>query len=406
MYFSNQSKKDAASKKQNNICPKCGFDNHPPALYCEICFYPLGAAKYQPQKYPPQKHQPPKSVPVVPPLNLVQEQPEDNLQQELRKLSVISGLLVLGLAIALWLNYLLARQAKYLSLNGEAQIALYDSMSQVKDVPSGLFSYGGALYFSSLVTHGMNDAIAKDHPDFHLRYTKPANQDQSYTYGIKMLLDGELSFVFNGRPLTDREYLQAELRNIKLLQIPIAIDGIAVFGNNRLAVNNLSLEQVQAIFTGKITNWQQLGGADLPITPVLLTPENLEILAVKDLNSIPKSLQYVPNYTQAVRKVVAIPGAIAFASTSLIQNQQEIKVFNLAAEDSTDYVAPMLDKQPNLKLFENGTYPLTRRLFVVVRQDGTPDQLAGKAYAQMLLSHQGQSIVEAAGFVPLYNRKI
>jgi phosphate transport system substrate-binding protein len=400
MYFSNQSKKDAASKKQNNICPKCGFDNHPPALYCEICFHPLGAAKYQPQ------NQPQKSVPVVPPLNLVQEQPEDNLQPELRKLSVISGLLVLGLAIALWFNYLLARQAKYLSLNGEDQIALYNSMSQVKDVPSGLFSYGGALYFSSLVTHGMNEAIAQDHPDFHLRYTKPTNQDQSYTYGIKMLLDGELSFAFNGRPLTDREYLQAELRNMKLLQIPIAIDGIAVFGNNRLAVNNLSLEQVQAIFTGKITNWQQLGGTDLPITPVLLTPENLEVLAVKDLNSIPQSIQYVSNYTQAVRKVVAIPGAIAFASTSLIHNQQEIKIFNLAAENSTDYVAPMIDKQPNLKLFENGTYPLTRRLFVVVRQDGTPDQLAGKAYAQMLLSHQGQSIVEASGFVPLYNRKM
>ncbi|MEN9521002.1 MAG: hypothetical protein RLZZ381_3590, partial [Cyanobacteriota bacterium] len=44
------------------------------------------------------------------------------------------------------------------------------------------------------------------------------------------------------------------------------------------------------------------------------------------------------------------------------------------------------------------------RLFVVIRLDGTPDQLAGKAYAEMLLSNQGQSIVEASGFVPLYNQ--
>jgi phosphate transport system substrate-binding protein len=66
----------------------------------------------------------------------------------------------------------------------------------------------------------------------------------------------------------------------------------------------------------------------------------------------------------------------------------------------------MVKKQPNLKLFENGAYPLTRRLFVVIRQDGTPDQLAGEAYAQMLLSNQGQEIVEASGFVPLYNRKL
>jgi phosphate transport system substrate-binding protein len=403
MHFSNQNKKNSIPKKnnKNNICPQCGFNNHPPTLYCEICFYPLNAVV----EYQFKIHQPQKSEPIVPPLDVIQEQSPDNLRAELRKPSVISGLLALGLAIALWFNYFLERRPTYISANGENRIALYDSMSQVQDVPSGLFSYGGALYFASLVAHGMNDAIAQDYPEFNLRYTKPTNQDPTYTYGIKMLLDGELSFAFNGRPLTAQEYMQAKLRNIKLLQIPIAIDGIAVFGNNGLVVNNLSLDQVQDIFTGKISNWQQLGGVNLPITPILLTPENLEILAIKNLSAVSNKTKYAANYTLAVRKVIAIPGAISLASASLIQNQQGIKVFNLATEDSANYVAPMMKKQPNLKLFENGGYPLTRRLFVVIRQDGTPDQLAGKAYAQMILSNQGQAIVEASGFVPLYNKK-
>jgi phosphate transport system substrate-binding protein len=398
MHFSNQNKKNSIPKK-NNICPQCSFNNHPPALYCEICFHPLNAIEDQFKQY-----QPKKSVTITPPLNIVEKQSSDNLAQELRSPSVISGLLVLGLAIALWFNYFLDRRPKYISANGENKIALYKSIDQVQDVPSGLFSYGGALYFASLVAHGMNDTISQDYPEFNLRYTKPTNQDPTYAHGIKMLLDGELSFAFNGRPLTDQEYVQAKLRNMKLLQIPIAIDGIAVFGNNNLAINNLTLDQVQDIFSGKITNWQQLGGVNLPITPILLTPENLEILALPNLDNVSKKTQYAANYTLAVRKVIAIPGTISLASASLIQNQQGIKVFHLAAENSANYIAPMIKKQPNLKLFENGAYPLTRRLFVVIRQDGTPDQLAGKAYAEMLLSNQGQSIVEASGFVPLYNQ--
>jgi phosphate transport system substrate-binding protein len=396
MYFSNQSKKNTSSKKEKNICPKCSFDNYHAALYCEICFYPLNVVKYPPQK----------PAPVVSQPKMLEVETKDNLRRELQKPSVISGLLVLSLAIALWFNYFLDQRPRYISSNGKDKIALYDSMSQVKDVPSGLFSYGGALYFASLVAHGMNEEMLQNHPDFYLRYTKPTNQDQSYAHGIKMLLDGELSFAFNGRPLKDQEYVQAELRNIELLQVPIAIDGITVFGNHDLEVGNLSLDQVKDIFTGKITNWRQLGGTDLPITPVLLTPENLEILAIDDLTQVSASTKYVSNYTLTLRKVIATPGAISFTSTSLVQNQQGIKVFNLAAEHSVDYIAPMTGKQPNLELFKNGTYPLTRRLFVVIRQDGTPDQLAGRAYTEMLLSHQGQEIVEDSGFVPLYKTKI
>ncbi|BAU06481.1 hypothetical protein NIES592_15175 [Fischerella major NIES-592] len=50
---------------------------------------------------------------------------------------------------------------------------------------------------------------------------------------------------------------------------------------------------------------------------------------------------------------------------------------------------------------EDGTYPFTRRLFIVIRRDGTPDRTAGIAYVNMLLSKEGQKLVEKAGYVPL-----
>ncbi|MEM8674743.1 MAG: substrate-binding domain-containing protein [Cyanobacteria bacterium P01_G01_bin.67] len=395
MYFSDRTDKSSVAKNHNHICPKCSFDNHTAAIYCEICFYPLNVSTYTPKKSSSPKPQPTKA----------HNQTTANIKQELQKPSVISGLLVLALAIALWVNYFISRRPTYLASPLGDKIALYDSMNQVRNVPEGLFSYGGALYFASLVAHGINDAMMQSHPNFNLRYTKPRNQDQSYANGIQMLLDGELSFAFNGRSLTDAEYSQAKLRSVDLQQIPIAIDGIVFFGNNNIAVNNLSLDQVKDIFTGKITNWNQLGGENRRITPVLLTPENLEILGFQDVPPLPPSTNYVANYTLALRKVIATPGAISFASASLVKDQQAIKVFGLAESNSVNYVAPFVAGKTNLELFRNGSYPLTRRLFVVIRRDGTPDQLAGKAYTQMLLSNQGQKIVESAGFVPLYGEK-
>jgi len=163
-----------------------------------------------------------------------------------------------------------------------------------------------------------------------LRYTKPQNNDQSYSNGIKMLLDGELSFAFNGRSLTDEEYSQANLRGIDIQQIPIALDGVVLFGNKNILINNLRLDQVKDIFTGKITNWQELGGADLPITTVLLSPEDLEIIGIQDLSQPPETTRYVANYTLAMREIISTSGAISFASASLVKNQRAIKIFALA----------------------------------------------------------------------------
>lgn len=397
MQSNNQQRKAFILRNQEHICPKCGFENHNSAVYCEICFYPLSTNEPNINKSLATK------PPVVKPQQVnVPKYLANGFKQELQKPSVLSGLVVLGIAIALWANYFISRRPTYITSSQGDSLALYDTMSQVSDVPDGLFSYGGALYFASLVAHGMNDAMLWVHPNFDLRYTKPTNNDQSYSNGIKMLLDGELSFAFNGRPLVDREYSQARLRDMKLQQVPIAIDGIVIFGNNQIPTKGLSLDQVRDIFTGKITNWKQLGDQDLPITPVLLSPEDIELLGLYNTANIPSTTKYVSNYTLALRKVIATPGTISFASSSLVQNQQLIKVFGLAEENSRNYISPVVAGKPNLKIFKSGNYPLTRRLFLVIRQDGTPDQLAGKAYAQMLLSREGQAIVRKAGLVPLY----
>ena len=62
---------------------------------------------------------------------------------------------------------------------------------------------------------------------------------------------------------------------------------------------------------------------------------------------------------------------------------------------------PARRNQLNQDAFRSGDYPLTRQLFVIVKQDGQTDQQAGEAYAKLLLSEQGQELVQEAGFVRL-----
>jgi phosphate transport system substrate-binding protein len=62
---------------------------------------------------------------------------------------------------------------------------------------------------------------------------------------------------------------------------------------------------------------------------------------------------------------------------------------------------PQQRNRLNISAFQQATYPITRNIFVIVKQDGRQDEQAGIAYANLLLSQQGQQLIEEAGFVAL-----
>ena len=106
--------------------------------------------------------------------------------------------------------------------------------------------------------------------------------------------------------------------------------------------------------------------------------------------------------TACVRAVASTPGAISYGSATLIIGQQSIHPISLSKGNARQYVPSILaDNQVNVEAFRNGTYPLTRRLFVMIRRDGSIDEQAGIAYSNFLLSKEGQQIIGKAGFVPL-----
>lgn len=289
-----------------------------------------------------------------------------------------------------------------------------ESFAQVQDVPSGLFSYGGSTSWAP-IRGNVDQAIQKAQSKFQLRYLNPTGVPPSSGAGIKMLLDSELTFAQSSRPLLDQEYNQAKQRGFSLQQIPVAIDGLAIAVNPSLNISGLTLDQLKSIYTGKITNWQQLGGPNVPVKPYS-RPSNsggtVELFVEDILGGQPfgKNVEFVSTTTEALRRLISNAGGIYFASAPEVVPQCKIKPLPIGRQASNlvpPYQEPFVSLQEcptkrnqlNIDAFQKGQYPITRNLFVIVKQNGQIEQQAGVAYANLLLSTQGQELIAKAGFV-------
>ena len=392
-----------APYKQSLVCRMCSYDaNLPTASYCEICQQSLKSDRY--------------SLPLLPLAGALVAlllaggfyflSKQINSPTSNNQISSPVTTAAPESPIASPINTL-ATESPHATTSPVAasEFQYYNSMSEVKNVPDGLFNYGGSIVFAALTAKGMNEAISQAHPQFRLRYVEPSNGNPGSRAGVNLLLNGELSFAHTSSPLKDDDYDKANKRGVSLDQVPVAIDGIVFFTNPQLPVQGLSIDQLQAIYTGKLTNWQQVGGSNLPIVAIALNPKLtsainilLDGLANKNLGS---KVQIVRDYTASIRKVAATPGSISYASAASIMNQKSIRPLPIAKAKSNQYVEPYSDGHINTQAFRDSSYPLTRQLFVVLSHKGKPEYQAGVAYTNLLLSKEGQKIIEQAGFVPL-----
>lgn len=291
------------------------------------------------------------------------------------------------------------------SSSDSSDIQSYSSMKEVPNVPEGRFNFGGSLIFASIVAQGTHKAINQAHPKFLLRYNEPIDNQPGTGKGIEMLLNGQLSFALSGRPLEDAEYKKAIERSFKLDQVAVAIDGLACYTHPDISIPGLSVDQLQAIYTGKITNWKEVGGPDLRIVPFSINTKTtalLKTLLDSKVKSVSPSVRSSRDYTVLVRDVASTPGAIGIGAAMLVATQGIVRPVALAPSNSKQYVPVVTDgHRLNLTAFQNGTYPITRFLYVIIRRDSRADERAGVAYANLLLSREGQQFVEKAGLVPI-----
>ena len=187
--------------------------------------------------------------------------------------------------------------------------------------------------------------------------------------------------------MLSRDLKASEKEGNTLKEFVVGKDGIALVGHPSNTVSDLSLEQVKAIYQGEITNWKEVGGADLKI--VLIGRDSSsgtrEFFTefVLDKEDAAKDMQEL-NSNGAVAQAVSItPGAIGYVSLEYVDDS--LKAFSIAG------VAPTVDN------VISGIYEINRPLLMVT--NGEPEGLAAD-YLAFILSEEGQQILKDSGFIP------
>ncbi|MDB9525299.1 PstS family phosphate ABC transporter substrate-binding protein [Oscillatoria sp. CS-180] len=290
-----------------------------------------------------------------------------------------------------------------------------DRFSDIEALPSGTFSYGGSTTWAP-VRSKIDTIMQQAQPEFRLRYVEAEGAVPGSETGIQMLLRNELSFAQSSRPLKAEERYQAQEKGYILKEIPVAVEGIAIAVNNDLPIQGLTLEELKGIYTGELTNWNQLGGPDLKIEaisrPLVGGTVEFFVNTVLDSEELPAVAQVVDSTTEGLRRVEENAGAIFYASSPEVVGQCSVKAVAVGF-DASQLVRPYLEpyiqpencpeqrNQINRAALRSGEYPLMRQLFVIVREDGMVDQKAGEAYVNLLLTEEGKDMLNEIGFVAI-----
>ena len=224
------------------------------------------------------------------------------------------------------------------------QSNLGNSFDRVQNVPSGLFSYGGSTTWAP-IRRELDPAIEAAQPNFRLRYTNPTTGTPGSGSGIKMLLSDQLAFSQSSRAVQSEEYQQAKVRGFALQEVPVAIDGIAIAVNPNLNIPGMTVSQLKDIYTGSLTNWNQIGGPNLPISPYSRRVEDSgtvqffveNVLGGQKLGT---SVKPIPTTTEALRQVSANLGAIYYASAPELVPQCGVKPLPLGQKADMNWFHP------------------------------------------------------------------
>jgi len=218
--------------------------------------------------------------------------------------------------------------------------------------------------------------------------------------GIAALVNGTTDIANASRKIKAEEIADAKKNGIEPHEIEIARDAIGVIVNPANPVEQLTLQQISDVYSGKIKNWREIGGEDRPI--VLLSRESnsgthvffleqVVRLGQKDNKTLfSQDTLLLPSSEGIIAEVRQNPNAIGYDGLGYIT--PEVKTLAIAPKADGEYV------KPSVESVNSGKYPIARPLFMY-----TPGEPTGavKTYIDWILGPDGQKIVKDLGFVPL-----
>jgi phosphate transport system substrate-binding protein len=215
-------------------------------------------------------------------------------------------------------------------------------------------------------------------------------------YAYENLFSGKADIIFAAAP-SKQQLKAAEEKGIKLEMTPIGREAFVFFVNKKNPIDRLTLEQIRAIYAGKVTNWSEVGGEEDDIrafqrpqdsgsqTALQNLMGNMPIMEaptediVSGMGGIISEVAEYKNYKNAIGYT------FRYYSTEMVRND-EIKLLTI------DGAAP------TKKNIRNGTYPIASEFYAVTADT---DNTNVQKLLEWILSPQGQALVEKVGYVPI-----
>jgi phosphate transport system substrate-binding protein len=215
--------------------------------------------------------------------------------------------------------------------------------------------------------------------------------------GIAALINGGTDICEASRTMKEKEKEQVRQRHGKdVKEIPVALDGVAIYVHESCPIQQLSQAQIKAIYTGKITNWRDVGGQDARIVPYSRENNSGTYVFFKEHvlgnEDFAREIQTLPGTAAVANAVSKDPASIGYGGIAYATG---IRAIPVKRDDSS---APV---KPSLETVQNGQYPLSRNLFFYTI--GEPAGEA-KAFIDWVLGPEGQKICEAVGYYPLVRK--
>jgi phosphate transport system substrate-binding protein len=212
--------------------------------------------------------------------------------------------------------------------------------------------------------------------------------------GIKALIENTSEICMSSRKIKADEKEEISKKNSEVKEVVVAIDALAIIVNPNNIVSKLTREDLERIFSGKVTNWKELGGEDLKI--VVFTREKSSGTYVFFQEHILKNKPYVqtaimmPNTESIVDQVSLTRGAIGYVGHAYIE--KGVKTIAISDDNGNSFIDPTIEN------VRNHTYPISRPLYFYYTKN---NEMLVKPIIDFVLSSEGQEIVYLVGYLPV-----
>jgi len=219
--------------------------------------------------------------------------------------------------------------------------------------------------------------------------------------GIAALINKTVDLANASRSIKDSETEAAESKGIDIQEFIVAWDGISVVINKGNIVTELSIEQISKIFTGEITDWNEVGGED---GEILVTSRDsssgtfeyfkkrvVQMDGAAKENDYTQMALFLASNVVIREEVSANENAIGYIGLGYLDGS--IKAVKIIGEEATGGV------EPSIENVQNGSYPISRPLFIYVPDADLTD--LERAFLDYVMGKEGQAIALDLGFVPI-----